>query len=220
MRSLLAALALLGLASNALSADATESLRAGATLMPVKVYSLDDDRKVLKAFEGLRVADVSDGMDFVGLHDIGLVNPDDPSAVEGHRQLHASHHRHRRHRALRAHAAAAGGQAHRGRVRQVGGRLLQPAHARTLRAAAARRQRGGDRGSAGDRRRLHRLQQHHELEAARRGWRHHQQHLRAIPTRSSRRRCRCISSTWAAAYARVATRSSPSTGPSCSAACW
>jgi len=75
MRSLLAALALLGLASDALSADATESLRAGSTLMPVKVYSLEDDRKVLKAFEGLRVADVSDGMDFVGLHDIGLVNP-------------------------------------------------------------------------------------------------------------------------------------------------
>jgi regulator of RNase E activity RraA len=75
MRSLFAALALGG-ASIALSADATESLRGGATLMPVKVYSLEDDRKVLKAFEGLRVADVSDGMDFVGLHDIGLVNPD------------------------------------------------------------------------------------------------------------------------------------------------
>ncbi len=75
MRSLFAALALGG-ASIALSADATESMRAGTTLMPVKVYSLEDDRKVLKAFEGLRVADVSDGMDFVGLHDIGLVNPD------------------------------------------------------------------------------------------------------------------------------------------------
>jgi 4-hydroxy-4-methyl-2-oxoglutarate aldolase len=51
-------------------------LRAGATLMKTQVYSLEDDRKTLKAFEGLRVADVSDGMDFVGLHDIGLVNPD------------------------------------------------------------------------------------------------------------------------------------------------
>ena len=59
MRSLFAAL-VLGLASVALSADATESLRAGTTLMPVKVYSLEDDRKMLKAFEGLRVADVSD----------------------------------------------------------------------------------------------------------------------------------------------------------------
>ena len=56
--------------------EAADKLRAGATLMPTQVYSLEDDRKVLKAFEGLRVADVSDGMDFVGLHDIGLVNPE------------------------------------------------------------------------------------------------------------------------------------------------
>jgi regulator of RNase E activity RraA len=85
MRSLLAAIAMactlalpLSLArpSTVLAADATENLRAGATLMPVKVYSLEDDRKVLKAFEGLRVADVSDGMDFVGLQDVGLVNPE------------------------------------------------------------------------------------------------------------------------------------------------
>jgi 4-hydroxy-4-methyl-2-oxoglutarate aldolase len=58
------------------AADAAASLRGGATLMPVKVYTLEDDRKVLAAFEGLRVADVSDGMDFVGLQDIGLVNPE------------------------------------------------------------------------------------------------------------------------------------------------
>jgi regulator of RNase E activity RraA len=63
-------------ASFAQADDAAEKLRAGATLMPTKVHSLDDDRKVLKAFDGLRVADVSDGMDFVGLHDIGLVNPE------------------------------------------------------------------------------------------------------------------------------------------------
>src|SRR5688500_2731426 len=70
-----AALALLS-AFPASSADDTEKLRAGATLMATQVYSLDEDRKILKAFEGLRVADVSDGMDFVGLHDIGLVNPE------------------------------------------------------------------------------------------------------------------------------------------------
>jgi len=56
--------------------DEVDKLRAGATLMSTQVYSLEDDRKVLKAFEGLRVADVSDGMDFVGLHDIGLVDPE------------------------------------------------------------------------------------------------------------------------------------------------
>jgi regulator of RNase E activity RraA len=58
------------------SAAETNDARSGATFIPVKTYSLEEDRAVLKAFEGLRVADVSDGMDFVGLHDIGLMNPD------------------------------------------------------------------------------------------------------------------------------------------------
>jgi 4-hydroxy-4-methyl-2-oxoglutarate aldolase len=62
--------------SSASADDATEKLRAGATLMKTQVYTLEDDRRILKAFEGLRVADVSDGMDFVGLHDVGLVNPE------------------------------------------------------------------------------------------------------------------------------------------------
>jgi 4-hydroxy-4-methyl-2-oxoglutarate aldolase len=62
--------------ATAWGADATESLRAGATLMTVRTYSLEDDRRVLRAFEGLRVADVSDGMDFMGLQDVGLVSPE------------------------------------------------------------------------------------------------------------------------------------------------
>jgi len=69
-------LGLAGIHACAAAADATESLRGGATLMAVKVYTLEDDRKVLKAFDGLRVADVSDGMDFVGLQDTGLVSPE------------------------------------------------------------------------------------------------------------------------------------------------
>jgi len=32
--------------------------------------------QILKLYEGLRVADVSDGMDYVGLHDQGLMNPE------------------------------------------------------------------------------------------------------------------------------------------------
>ena len=51
-----------------------ESLRAGRTFMETKVYSADDDRRLLKLFEGLRVADVSDGMDQAGLADVGLVS--------------------------------------------------------------------------------------------------------------------------------------------------
>jgi regulator of RNase E activity RraA len=76
MQSLVFAAILLAASATVGAADSeTEKLRAGATLMPTQVYSLADDRTVLKAFEGLRVADVSDGMDFVGLHDIGLVDP-------------------------------------------------------------------------------------------------------------------------------------------------
>ncbi len=76
MRPTVSAILMLAMAGIASSADDAEKLRAGATLMATQVYTLEDDRKILKAFEGLRVADVSDGMDFVGLQDIGLVNPE------------------------------------------------------------------------------------------------------------------------------------------------
>ena len=52
-----------------------EDLRAGKNFIPTTVYSEVDDNAVLAAFEGLRVADVSDGMDFVGLANIGLMDP-------------------------------------------------------------------------------------------------------------------------------------------------
>src|SRR5436309_1998771 len=35
----------------------------------------EDDRELLRQFEGLRVADVSDGMDAIGLQDVGLMDP-------------------------------------------------------------------------------------------------------------------------------------------------
>ena len=34
------------------------------------------DEEIIKLYEGLRVADVSDGMDLVGLKDVGLINPE------------------------------------------------------------------------------------------------------------------------------------------------
>jgi 4-hydroxy-4-methyl-2-oxoglutarate aldolase len=68
-------IALLGTAASVNAAE-TKDARTGATYMQVKSYTLEEDRAILKAFEGLRVADVSDGMDFVGLHDIGLMNPE------------------------------------------------------------------------------------------------------------------------------------------------
>jgi 4-hydroxy-4-methyl-2-oxoglutarate aldolase len=47
----------------------------GANFIETKVYSAADNARVLKLFEGLRVADVSDGMDMVGLPGTGLVDP-------------------------------------------------------------------------------------------------------------------------------------------------
>ena len=44
--------------------------------MPYHEYSQAENQQVLKAFEFLRVADVSDGMDIVGLADVGTVNPE------------------------------------------------------------------------------------------------------------------------------------------------
>lgn len=42
--------------------------------MPYKEYSQADNQKVLAMYEDLRVADVSDGMDVVGLANVGIMN--------------------------------------------------------------------------------------------------------------------------------------------------
>jgi 4-hydroxy-4-methyl-2-oxoglutarate aldolase len=44
--------------------------------IPFKDYSAEDNQKVLELYKYLRVADVSDGMDAVGLQDVGLVDPE------------------------------------------------------------------------------------------------------------------------------------------------
>jgi regulator of RNase E activity RraA len=53
-----------------------EDLRKGKNYIPTKVYSEQEDEEILKLFEGLRVADVTDGMDKVGLKNIGLMSPE------------------------------------------------------------------------------------------------------------------------------------------------
>jgi 4-hydroxy-4-methyl-2-oxoglutarate aldolase len=59
------------------AADPNEAAwRAGKNFLPTTVYSAAEDQKILKAFEGLRVADVADGMDFVGLQNVGLMDPE------------------------------------------------------------------------------------------------------------------------------------------------
>ena len=50
-------------------------LERGFNFIETRVYSDADNSRVLKLFEGLRVADVSDGMDMAGLPGIGLVDP-------------------------------------------------------------------------------------------------------------------------------------------------
>lgn len=43
--------------------------------IPYTDYSQEDNKRILQMYSYLRVADVSDGMDVVGLQDIGLVDP-------------------------------------------------------------------------------------------------------------------------------------------------
>ena len=42
--------------------------------IPYKDYSAEDNQRILEMYKWLRVADVSDGMDVVGLQDIGIVD--------------------------------------------------------------------------------------------------------------------------------------------------
>lgn len=49
---------------------------AGRNFISSPKYSAEEDARILKLYEGLRVADVSDGMDIVGLQDVGLMNPE------------------------------------------------------------------------------------------------------------------------------------------------
>lgn len=55
--------------------DLASQLRAGKSFITTRSYSDAEDQKVRALFEGLRVADVTDGMDAVGLQNIGLMDP-------------------------------------------------------------------------------------------------------------------------------------------------
>ena len=58
------------------ASPSVEELRAGKNFISTKVYTAKEDEQILKLFEGLRVADVSDGMDKVGLTNVGLMSPE------------------------------------------------------------------------------------------------------------------------------------------------
>ncbi|RPH37297.1 RraA family protein [bacterium] len=75
-RFLFVMLCLGGLASQARSQEKSPAeIARGTNYMETKVYSDADNARVLKLYEGLRVADVSDGMDMAGLPGTGLVDP-------------------------------------------------------------------------------------------------------------------------------------------------
>ena len=50
------------------------SLEKGMNFIETKTYSSEDDERILELYKNLRVADVSDGMDMVGLPGTGLVD--------------------------------------------------------------------------------------------------------------------------------------------------
>jgi regulator of RNase E activity RraA len=52
------------------------NLAKGINFIETQIYSAEDDAKILELFKNLRVADVSDGLDMVGLPGIGLVSPE------------------------------------------------------------------------------------------------------------------------------------------------
>lgn len=72
MRVLVIAAALLPFTLCVPSATAADD--AGIGYIPTKIYPAEEDAAILKAFEGLRVADVTDGMDAVGLPNSGLMD--------------------------------------------------------------------------------------------------------------------------------------------------
>lgn len=59
----------------AINAQNNSELAKGINYIETEVYSAEDDARILSLYKDLRVADVSDGMDMVGLSGTGLVDP-------------------------------------------------------------------------------------------------------------------------------------------------
>ncbi|MBM4024177.1 MAG: RraA family protein [Planctomycetes bacterium] len=53
-----------------------DELRAGKNFIATTLYSEQDDRETLKLFQGLRVTDVTDGLDKVGLTNMTIMSPE------------------------------------------------------------------------------------------------------------------------------------------------
>ncbi len=55
--------------------EAADDLRSGQNFIETIIYTEEEDQEIIQLYEGLRVADVSDGMDKVGLKNVGLMDP-------------------------------------------------------------------------------------------------------------------------------------------------
>lgn len=73
--ALAAAATLLALPAASPASGEDSALRAGKGFIETSVYTAEDDSELLELFAGLRVADVTDGMDAVGLPGVGLMDP-------------------------------------------------------------------------------------------------------------------------------------------------
>jgi 4-hydroxy-4-methyl-2-oxoglutarate aldolase len=81
MSTIVLAVLLLGSLTSAPLAIAGAQQQGGGTtqerrFISVNKHTQEDDERILKLYDGLRVADVSDGMDMAGLQDVGLMDPD------------------------------------------------------------------------------------------------------------------------------------------------
>ena len=59
-----------------LPATSQEELRKGKSFIETKAYTLEEDLELLELYKLLRVTDVCDGMDKVGLPNVGLMDPE------------------------------------------------------------------------------------------------------------------------------------------------
>ena len=191
----------------------SDNARTGRNFIATPTYSLDEDKDILKLFDGLRVADVTDGMDKAGLQNVGLVSPEIHPLWRNTEKF--------THRfvgiAVTARYVPTNSRRRRGSdsrgVRPGSGEWYKDALARAVRAAAAPGHRARDRGRRERRRRLDRLEQHHGAGSC--------AGLVGVVTDATARDTDEIATEKvplyfrrpAAASGRAATRSSRSTGP-------
>jgi len=64
-----------GAQAPAAAAAAAPDARAGRGFIATPVHTAEEDRQLLALYDGLRVADVTDGMDAAGLQNVGLMDP-------------------------------------------------------------------------------------------------------------------------------------------------